>query len=408
MYSQHNRRKLVAERNSVSIRGETTFHFLWEWQRAHKPVPNDFRSGVSLHSHTMFSEESLGTIPRYTSKVPYLGRAIERQQPEYGGKSGRDFDFSRAFWTPPLSPRQAYRLEEKQIQRQFQLPALVSLTDHDNMGAVGLLRVLTRFRDIPASIEWTIPFGPTFFHMGIHNISSGDFRSREAEMNSFTANPDPAALGAHLARLNSDPEVLIVLNHPLWDEKGIGSTLHRQVLRQFLEQHCRSIHALEINGLRSWNENQEVIALSRSISLPTISGGDRHGREPNAILNLSRASSFSGFVEEIRYQRSSHVVFMPQYREPLKARILQIMVDVVRDYPENIVGRRLWSDRVFYRDPISGETPSLTALWKDGGSKIVRRFIKAMRLLERRSLRSVVRLAFGNGPAFRSDSEASV
>jgi hypothetical protein len=257
-------------------------------------------------------------------------------------------------------------------------------------------------------MEWTIPFGPTFFHLGIHNISSGDFRSREAEMNSFTANPDPAALAAHLARLNADPEILIVLNHPLWDEKGIGSALHRRVLSQFLEQHWRSIHALEANGLRSWNENQEVIALSRSINLPIISGGDRHGREPNAILNLSTASSFSGFVQEVRYRRSSHVVFMPQYREPLKARILQTIVDIVRDYPENIEGRRLWSDRVFYRDPLSGETSSLTAVWKDGGPNIVRRFIKAMRLLERRSLRSVMRLALGNSAAFRSDSEASV
>jgi hypothetical protein len=370
----------------MRITGGTSFTFLWEWQRAHKPVPSHFRSGVSLHSHTMFSEESLEMIPRYTSKVPYLRRAIERQQAEYGGKNGRDLDFSRAFWTPPLSPRQAYRLEEKQIQRQFQMPALVSLTDHDNMCAVSLLRVLTRFRDIPASMEWTIPFGPTFFHLGIHNIR-GHFRSREAEMNSFTANPDPAALTAYLGRLNADPEILIVLNHPLWDEKGIGSALHREVLGQFLEQHCRSIHALEVNGLRSWNENQEVITLSRSVSLPIISGGDRHGREPNAILNLSTASSFSGFVEEVRYRRSSHVVFMPQYREPLKARILQTIVDIVRDYPENIEGRRLWSDRVFYRDPLSGETSSLTAVWKDEGPNIVRRFIKAMRLLERRSFR---------------------
>jgi len=391
----------------MTIAAGTTFHFLRKRQRGHTPLPNNLRSGVSLHSHTMFSEESLEIIPRYTSKIPYLSRAIQRQSAESKAKTGHDLDLSRAFWTPPLSPPQAYRLEEKQIQRQFQVPALISLTDHDNMRAVGLLRVLKRFHHTPASMEWTIPFGPTFFHLGIHNISSGHFRAFEAEMNSFTANPDPAALAAHLARLNADPEVLIVLNHPFWDEKGIGSTFHRQVLGRFLERYCRAIHAIEVNGLRSWNENKEVIALSRSIGFPIVSGGDRHGREPSAILNISTGSSFSGFVEEIRHRRSSHVVFMPQYRKPLKARIFRTVLDILRDYPENIEARRLWTDRVFYRNPMSGETSSLTPVWKDGGPSIVRHLIKAMRLLERRSFHAAIRLAIDDRIALRSDNEAS-
>jgi hypothetical protein len=227
-------------------------------------------------------------------------------------------------------------------------------------------------------------------------------------MKLFTANPNPGELVEYFARLNADPEVLIVLNHPLWDEKGVGRALHRDVLGQFLEQHRRAIHALEVNGLRPWNENQEVIALSRSIDLPIVSGGDRHGREPNAILNLSNASSFAGFVEEVRHRRSSHVVFMPQYREPLKARILQTMVDVVRDYPENIEGRRLWSDRVFYRDPLSGETSTLTAIWKDGGPSVVKCFIKAMRLLERRRLRSALRMVLYDRTAVRPEASHPV
>jgi hypothetical protein len=360
----------------MTVTGGTTFHFPSNRQRGeNKPLPNNLRSGVSLHSHTMFSEESLEMIPRYASKIPCLSRAVQWHNAGYSTKAGRKLDFSRAFWTPPLSPRQAYRLEEKQIQRQFQLPALVSLTDHDNMRAVGLLRVLNRLRHTPASIEWTVPFGPTFFHLGIHNISSGDFRSLEAEMNSFTANPDPAALAALLARLNADPELLIVLNHPFWDENGIGATMHMEVLGRFLERHCRAIHALEVNGLRSWNENKEVIGLSRSLGLPIVSGGDRHGREPNAILNVSASTSFSGFVEEVRYRGSSHVVFMPQYREPLKARVLRAVLDVVRDYPENIEGRRLWTDRIFCRDPLTRETFSLTRIWQDGGPSIVRYLI---------------------------------
>ncbi len=84
----------------MPVTAENTFQFFW---RDHS-VPGRFRSGVSLHSHTMFSEESLDMVPRYTAKVPYLGQAIRRQQAEYQATKGRTLDFNNAFWTPPLSP----------------------------------------------------------------------------------------------------------------------------------------------------------------------------------------------------------------------------------------------------------------------------------------------------------------
>jgi hypothetical protein len=392
------------------VTSETTFQFFWRARRKQGAVscsiPDAFCSGVSLHSHTMFSEESLEMIPQYTSKLPYVGRAVRRQGAEYTAKRGRKFDFSGAFWTPPLTPRQAYRVEEKQIRRRFQLPALVSLTDHDDIRAPTLLRVLTQFRHAPVSTEWTIPFESTFFHLGIHNLPEERARELHAEMLRYTANPQPKTFSALLERLNSDPQVLVVLNHPLWDEKRIGLAQHREILCRFLQQHGSQIHALELNGLRSWNENKAVIQIGRSGALPLISGGDRHGREPNAILNLSAASSFDGFVEEIRHRGRSHVVFMPQYREPLRLRILQTMVDVVRDYPENMEGRRIWSDRCFYRDPTSGNTQALSVIWKDGGPGIVRQFIRAMRLLEWRGVRSALRLALDDRSW--SDGEASI
>jgi len=87
-----------------------------------------------------------------------------------------------------------------------------------------------------------------------------------------------------------------VLNHPLMDEKGIGRRQHTQVLGQLLSRHGSSIHALEVNGLRCWKENQEVIKLALQANLPVISGGDRHGLEPNAILNLSHAATLVEFI----------------------------------------------------------------------------------------------------------------
>ncbi len=366
-------------------------------------VLKEFRTGVSLHSHTMYSEESLDMVPRYTAKVPYLGAAIRRQTAEYSRKTGGEFDFSNAFWTPPFAPRQAYRIEEKQIQRRFQLPALISLTDHDDIRAGMLLSVLERFRAAPISTEWTVPFGPTFFHLGIHNLPAADAAGITERLSAYTLNPQEEKLGGLLEMLNSYPDVLLVLNHPLWDEKGIGVANHAQVLERLLTGHGRDIHALELNGLRSWQENKGVLRVAQQSGLPLVSGGDRHGREPNAILNLSRADNLAGFIHEIRYSRRSHVVFMPSYNEPLKLRLMQTMVDVVRDWPENLEGRRRWADRVFYCSPSGCGPVPLFTIWKDGGPKLVGQFVAAMRLLQSRTALSLLRIALDD----RSKNSAS-
>lgn len=388
----------------MPVTARTMLQFMWQ----NSNIGRDFRSGVSLHSHTMYSKESLDMVPRYTARVPYLGRAILDQQVGYSANTGREFDFGRAYWTPPLAPRQAYRTEEKQIQRQLELPALVSISDHDDIQAGTSLRVLDRFRSAPISVEWTIPFGPTFLHLGVHNLPAGEAAAIMGQLAAYTANAAERKLAELLALLNSYPDVLLILNHPCWDEKGIGAASHRETLLQLLERYGRQIHALELNGLRSWHENREVIRLAGEKDMPLISGGDRHGREANAILNLSRASSFPEFVHEIRCDRTSHVIFMPQYREPIKLRILQTMVDVVRDYPENALGRRTYADRVYYCDPLSGTTVTLKQVWQDGGPKIIRSFIFAMRLLEWRGMQSALKIALDDRRAVWADQQAAV
>jgi len=359
--------------------------------RQNRSIQRDFRSGVSLHSHTMYSEESLEIIPRYTAKLPYLGRAIGRQLEEFNKKRGFKLDFANMFWTPPFAPRQAYRLEEKHIQRQFQLPGLVSLTDHDDIRAGSLLQLLERYHHAPVSTEWTIPFETTFFHLGIHNMPATEAPALLEELHAYTAKPRQQFLAGILDKLNSYRDILLVLNHPLWDEKGIGPSHHVRALEHLLRQHSSALHALEVNGLSSWHENREVLRLGRQIGLPVVAGGDRHGREPNAILNLSRASTFPEFVDEVKRSRFSHIVFMPQYHEPLRMRLLQTMVDIVRDYPENSKGRRSWTDRLFYRKPGSTTPIPFAAIWNGNGPKIIRQFIAVMRLLEWRGIRSALR-----------------
>jgi hypothetical protein len=362
----------------MAVAGGTTFQFMWR----DCSINSGFRAGVSLHSHTMYSEESLETISRYTSKVPVVDRAIRLEGVEFGGAGDR-LDFRNAFWTPPLSPRQACRLEERQIQTQFQLPGLVSISDHDDIRAGTLLQVLDRFRHAPISTEWTMPFEATFFHLGIHNIPRRDARPIMEMLTSFTVQPRGEKLGEILAMLRSYRDILLVLNHPLMDEKGVGTVQHAQILYRLLSCHRSSLDALEVNGLRCWKENERIIRLAQQTGLPVVAGGDRHGLEPNAILNLSRATTLVEFIHEARYKARSYVVFMPQYRWPLKLRLLRTVIDIVRDYPKSFTGRTTWADRVFFRDGKTATALPFSSIWSDDGPQALKHMIGALQLLGR-------------------------
>ncbi len=82
--------------------------------------------------------------------------------------------------------------------------------------------------------------------------------------------------------------------------------------------------------------------------MPLVSGGDRHGREPNAALNLTNATDFGEFASEVR-TGLSHVVIMPQYRRPLPLRFIENFSDIVSDAPDHGLGWTHWTQRVFRR-----------------------------------------------------------
>ncbi|HWZ33501.1 MAG TPA: hypothetical protein VNX18_19305 [Bryobacteraceae bacterium] len=367
---------------------KTSLHWSWRNPAAEKC----YRTGVSLHSHTLYSEESLAFVPRYTAGLPIAAHAIAGQAERYKTLTGRDLDFSRAFWRPPLGPREAYDLETKQIEA-LGLDALVSLSDHDDIQAGSQLAVLEAHQ--PISVEWTIPFGPSFFHMGVHNLPAEHAPAIMTELESFTAQPVRSRFAELLAWLDGFGQTLIILNHPMWDEARIGVVEHAQLLGRVIERYGEHIHALELNGLRPWKENQRVIWLAEQSGHVLVSGGDRHGLEPNANLNLTNAQSFAEFVAEIRQDRISEVLFMPQYREPLKLRMIETMCDIVRDYPEFPIGRRRWNERVFYRQD-DGVVRPLAAIWQRDEPWPVKWFLGGLRAIMSRQVRTALRLALAD------------
>jgi hypothetical protein len=283
-----------------------------------------FAAVASLHAHTHYSRESLSDVPQFLLKLPVAGAILERQM-KAGGFA---FDFSNGWWHPPAAPRAVFESEVAQIERAFGLEPLVSVTDHDDIRAGLDLQRFYASHLAPISFEWTVPFNRGFFHLGVHNLPPPAARDWFGRLSSITARPSFDAVSSALADLHAIPEVLVVFNHPRWDLADVGRREHERSLRQFLLNFRSHLHALELNGYRSWNENDSVKPIADATGLPLISGGDRHCTDPNAILNLTSAQSFSEFSAEVR-RGVSHVVVMPEYRRPLATRILASASDVV-------------------------------------------------------------------------------
>jgi len=355
-------------------------------------LPERFEAAVSLHSHTSRSRETMSFIPRYVDKVPYMTGRIRHLEGKYHEHHGKPFDYSRVWWNPPLEPKAAFDLERHQIESRLGRRAMVSLSDHDNVDAGFALEIFEECAGAPISSEWTVPIGESFLHLGVRNLQPARARMLEAAMKEFTDNPTECNVHEMLEELNCDPHTLIVLNHPLWDEARIGYDHHLAMLDGFFKRHGQFIHALELNGLRCPKENNNVVHLAARHNLPLISGGDRHGCEPNALVNLRNAKNFNEFAAEIRDGAPTHTVYMQQYDEPIRLRILQVMSDVLRNYDNFDTDRRRWSDRIFYLFD-DATVRRLSDVWIGNGPDIIGKFVYAMRLVESRHVRAVLKLA---------------
>jgi hypothetical protein len=338
-----------------------------------------FAAAVSLHAHTFHSREVMSDIPAYITRIPILGARFESAVDR---RRGTDFavDFSKGWWHPPISPRALFDSEAAQIDERFGLRSIVSLTDHDDIaGGLELQRWFAPER-APVSFEWTVPFRTGYFHLGVHGLPLPAASEWYTRLASFTAGTSRETLTDILQALIA-AGVLVVFNHPLWDLAAVGEEAHVGALRAFLEDYQRLLHAVEINGYRSWRENGGVRRLSVERGMPLISGGDRHALAPNAVLNLTHATTFAEFAAEVR-EGVSHVVIMPEYDEHLAARVLASVGDVLASRRLPRAGLQRWTDRVTCES--EGTIRPLSHHWPDGGPFWVRATIGAFRVITTR------------------------
>jgi hypothetical protein len=338
----------------------STISYLWR----DKNASQGFRCGVSLHGHTSQSQETLDFLANLGNQYPVIRPLLSRLEQRSERMHGVRIDYAASYWVPPMTPKLAFDLERRQIE-ELNLEPMVSITDHDNIKAPMLLRTVPSARQIPVSVEWTAPYGGQSFHLGVHNLPSARADQWMATLAGYTASPSDQRLTEILKALDEEPNVLVVFNHPMWDLYLVGQQKHNFLVNEFLQKNGNYVHALELNGLRNWDENRMVRRLAEQWNMLLISGGDRHGVEPNANINLTSATSFTGFVHEVRREKRSHVLFMPQYAEPWKMRLLQSTLDAIRHYPDFPQGTRTWDERVYHPD-VNGVVRPLCELWPNG------------------------------------------
>jgi hypothetical protein len=369
----------------------TNIHFLSK----SKDLSKKAKVGVSLHCHTQHSKEMLDFIPHYADKLPIIKQFWHREQKNYLKREGKGIDFSTAYWTPPLTAENVYEIEKNQINGAG-LDAIVSLTDHDSIEANERVNQLNADANAPISLEWTVPFEYGFFHVGVHNLPKESARELSQTLLDYTfseSEPNDERLTELFEMLNDLPGVLVILNHPLWDIELVGQARHEQLLKNFLRRHGRWIHAFEINGFRSWSENKAVIEMAEALGIPIATGGDRHGCKPNTVINLTNARTFEEFVEEIRIDKRSEVVLMPEYEYPLHSRQLQSFAEILTHYRDFPDGRKRWFDRIYFDVGDGHGLRPLSVHWLKGGPLWLRWAIWTLGVLGSPKMRPIFRVA---------------
>jgi hypothetical protein len=371
---------------------KTRLHIL----RKAENLASKAKTGVSLHCHTEHSREMLDFIPHYAEKLPIIATFWRKEQKNYLAREGRGIDFSTAYWSPPLTAQGVYDIEKQQLTNAGLNP-IISLTDHDCIDSTLEVNEKNPNTHAPISMEWTVPFEYGFFHVGVHNLPKKRAADLTKTLLDFTFNKENHTnekLTEMFALLNEIPQILIILNHPLWDIEIVGQQRHEALLKDFVRMHGRWIHALEINGFRSWSENKAVIELAEAVGVPIATGGDRHGCKPNTVLNLTNAGTFEEFVDEIRVQKRSEVVLMPAYEQPLHSRQLESFAEILSHYPHFREGRQRWFDRVFFDTGDGNGVRSLSAHgWEFGGPLWLRWAIRTLGIFGSPAMRPIFRIA---------------
>jgi len=254
----------------------------------------EFGYAVSLHNHSHHSVERLAALNHVVKKT-FMRPLSGIVQRSFGLGGVANLNYGEITFNPPYSPEDVYQMEAAMAAKWGFDGVHFTITDHDEFaGNLALRRERPDLNGRTAvSEELSLWFQGHLFHLGVSHLPESGAEEAHAQIQA-------AARGARYDELFetlSSSGCLVILNHPLVAWKPGAQAIP---VTELLSRYGWAIHALEVNGMRTREENDCVLELARQWRKPVVGGGDSHLLVPSSIISLSRAATFKDFVAEVK------------------------------------------------------------------------------------------------------------
>ena len=271
----------------------------------------EFGYAVSLHNHSCHSVEKLAAL-NHVIKRSFMRPLSGTLQRSFGLGGIPDLNYAEITFNPPYTPEDVYRTEADAAAKWGFDGVHLAITDHDEFaGGLALLRGRTDLNGrVAISEELSLWFQGHLFHLGVCHLPEIGVESVHAQIQEAARNQRYD----ELFELLKASGCLVILNHPLVAWAPGSQTIPAADL---LHRYGWAIHALEVNGMRSREENDRVLELARQWRKPVVGGGDSHLLVASSVISLSRAGTFKDFIAEVK---DGHAVpfVTPEYFAPLR------------------------------------------------------------------------------------------
>jgi predicted metal-dependent phosphoesterase TrpH len=270
----------------------------------------EYGYAVSLHNHSCHSVERLAALNHVVKKAfmrPISG--IVQRSFGLGGVS--DLNYGEVTFNPPYTPEDVYEMESAAAGKWGFDGVHLAITDHDEVaGSLALVRGRPDLNGRAAvSEELSLWFEGHLFHIGVCQMPDSGAEETHAQIQAAARGGRYDELFETLAASGC----LVILNHPLVAWKPGAQAIP---VTELLSRYGWAIHALEVNGMRTREENDSVLELARQWRKPVVGGGDSHLLVPSSVISLSRAASLKDFIAEVKEGHAVPFV-TPEYFAPL-------------------------------------------------------------------------------------------
>ncbi|HZR65468.1 MAG TPA: hypothetical protein VFA85_10000 [Terriglobales bacterium] len=275
------------------------------------PQPQrEYGYAVSLHNHSHYSVERLAALNHVVKKA-FMRPLSGIVQRSFGLGGVADLNYGDVTFNPPYTPEDVYQMEARAAAKWGYDGVHLAITDHDEFaGSLALLRGRPDLNGrITVSEELSLWFEGHLFHLGVSNMPEGGAAETHAQVQAAAQAQRYDELFETLAARGC----LVVLNHPLVAWRPGANSIP---VTDLLSRYGWAIHALEVNGMRTREENDAVLELARQWRKPVVGGGDSHLLVPSSVISVSRAASFKDFVAEVKEGHAVPFV-TPEYFAPL-------------------------------------------------------------------------------------------